>query len=126
LSKQRKLTRGEAIAIAQAARKLPEGMNSDRVHLQLSSPSSAQIRQQNPAERGSTYELGLAFEAGGYLLLYDLIEALGGRIITTIIDSEVTILTRHKSYTGKNQADLLLQIIRDRLQVVKEKENEEN
>lgn len=112
----RKLTRGEAVAVAQAARKLPEGVVSDRVHLQLSPPASAQLRKQNPAERGATYELGTVFEAKGYLMIYDILDRLGVRIISTIVGNPLTIVCRHKTYEGDNQAELLLEILRDRLE----------
>lgn len=113
---RKKLTRSEAVAVAQAARRLPYGVVSDRVHLQLSPPASAQIRKQNPAERGATYELGLAMEAQGYLLLYDVLDRLGVRIVSTIAGSPLTIVCRHKTYEGDNQAELLLEILRDRLE----------
>jgi hypothetical protein len=125
IQRKKKLTRQEAVAIAQTARKLPVGVISDRVHLQIPESLSSFLQSQNSAERGTTYSLGAAFEANGYLMLYALIEALGGRITTTIIDSEVTIVTRHKTYEGKNQAELLLQIIRDRLEAIKENNDEE-
>ena len=118
MSKQRssKLTRAQAIAVAQAARRLPEGVISDRVHLQLSPAASARLRKQGPSERGLTYELGMAFEAKGYLLIYDILDRLGVRIISTIVGSPLTIVCRHKTYEGENQAELLLEILRDRLE----------
>ena len=112
----KKLTRAEAIAVAQAARRLPEGISSDRVRLQLTHPASECLIKQSPAERGATYSLGLEFEAKGYLLIYDILDRLGVRIISTIMGDGITIVCRHKTYEGNNQAELLLEILRDRLE----------
>jgi hypothetical protein len=111
-----KLTRAQAIAVAQSARKIPDGVESNRAWLQLNPAASAEFRSQNPAERGATYTLGAEIERGGYLLIYDILDALGVRIISTIIDPPMVIVCRHKTYEGNNQAEILLEILRDRLQ----------
>lgn len=113
---RKKLTRSESLVIAQEARKLPEGIKSIRVHIQLPITEASVLSCQNSAERGSTYSLGLSVSQDGYLLLYNIIYALGGRIFTTIVGSTITIVTRKKSYEGQNQSDLLLQIIQDLIQ----------
>lgn len=115
MSRPRKLTRAEAIAVAQAARRLPEGVSSDRVRVQLTHPAADHLMKQSPAERGATYSLGLEFESNGYLLIYDILDRLGVRIVSTIMGDVITIVCRHKTYEGKNQAELLLEILRDRL-----------
>ena len=99
--------------IAQKARKLPEGIASVRGHLQLPIAAAITLSAQNSAERGETYSLGLSVSQDGYLLLYNIIYALGGRIVATIVDKQFTIVTRKKNYKGQNQSDLLLQIIQD-------------
>ena len=111
-----KMTRQQAAAIASAARKLPEGVVSDRVQIQSAIATSETLRKQAPAERGATYETGLAFEKDGYLLLYEILDRLGVRIICTITGSPMEIVCRHKSYKGDNQRDLLLEILRDRIE----------
>lgn len=111
-----KLSRSEAIVVAQAARKLPDGVVSDRVHLQLSTKAAARVRKQNSQERGATYEMGANFEADGYLLIYDILDQLGSPVISTIIDTPMMMICRHKTYEGDNQAQLLLEILRDRLE----------
>jgi hypothetical protein len=111
-----KMTRQQAAAIASAARKLPEGVVSDRVHIQSAIATSQAIRKQTPAERGATYETGLAFEKDGYLLICEILDRLGVRIICTIVSSPMEIVCRHKTYKGDNQRDLLLEILRDRIE----------
>lgn len=105
-----------SVETANAARRLPEGVVSDRVHFQLSPASSAKLNKQSPEERGVTYALGAAFEANGYLLIYDILDRLGARIVSTIVGNPLTIVCRHKTYEGDNQAELLLEILRDRLE----------
>jgi hypothetical protein len=116
VAKMTKRSRSESIAIAAAARKLPEGVVSDRLHLQLSPACSVKINKQKSNERGSTYALGAAFEDKGYLLIYDILDRLGVRIVSTIVGSPMVIVCRHKTYEGDNQAELLLEILRDRLE----------
>lgn len=112
----KKLTRAEAIAVAQSARRLPKGVSSDRVRIQLPQPTSEHLLKESPAERGGTYSLGLEFKASGYLLIYRTLDALGVRIISTILGEKITIVCRHKTYEGDNQVELLLEILRDRLE----------
>jgi hypothetical protein len=111
----KKMTRREAIAIAQAARKIPEGLVSDRGQLQFTPDRQLLFRKQSSIERGATYSLGAAIEANGYLLLYEILDRLGVRIISTILGDTITIVCRHKTYEGKNQAELVLEILRDRI-----------
>ena len=113
---RKKMTRAESIAIAQSARKVPEGIVSDRGQLQFTPEQQQLFRSQSPSERGRTYALGAALEAQGYLLLYVALDRLGVRIISTIVGSSLTIVCRHKTYEGNNQAELLLEILRDRLE----------
>lgn len=103
------------------ARKVPIGVVNDRVYLRIPEVTRETLQKQTATERGDTYCLGLEIQADGYLLLYDLIEALGGRIIATIIGPQITIVTRKKSYEGDNQSQLLLEIIRDLLQSLGDK-----
>jgi hypothetical protein len=110
------MTRAESIAIAQSARKLPGGIISDRGQLQFTPEQQQRFHRQSPSERGRIYALGLAMEAQGYLLIYDILDALGVRIISTIIGTPMVIQCRHKTYEGNNQAEILLEILRDRLQ----------
>ena len=110
---RKKLTRSESVAIAQKARKLPEGIASVRVHLQLPIAAAITLSAQNSAERGKICSLGLSASQDGYLLLYRVIDALGGGMVSTIVGSTITIVTRRKNYEGQNQGDLLLQIIQD-------------
>jgi hypothetical protein len=116
--------RKELAENAREAYKVPTGFAVARPSMRLPLELMPEVAKRDSEGNGKVYQVGLAFEANGYLMLYDLIEALGGRIITTIIDSGVTIVTRHKTYEGKNQAELLLQIIRDRLQAIKENGDE--
>lgn len=112
----KKLSRSQSLELAQAARRLPVGTVSDRTYLQLSSEMSLKLRKQSSINRGETYELGAAIEANGYLLLYDILDRLGVRIISTIVGDPLTIVCRHKTYEGSNQAKLLLEILHDRLE----------
>jgi hypothetical protein len=111
-----KKTRSQAAAIASAACKVPEGMVSDRGQLRLTPDISRKFRSKNATHRGRTYALGEAVEADGCLLLYEIIDRLGVRIISTIVGNPLTIVCRHKTYEGENQAELLLEIIRDRIE----------
>lgn len=111
-----KMTRQQAAAIASAARKLPEGVVSDRVQIQSAISASEMLRKQTPAERGATYKTGLAFEKEGYLLIYKILDRLGVRIICIIAGSPMEIVCRHKSYKGDNQRDLLLEILQDSIE----------
>lgn len=108
-----KLTRKQTIALAQAARKLPVGIISERVYIQNNARLSDRILEQKPAERGATYALGAALEESGYLLIYDILDKLGIRIISTIVGKRTTIVLRNKSYEGESQSTLLLQILKD-------------
>ena len=112
-----KMTRAEAIAIAQQARKTPEGLSAKRVHLWVSSEVETVLLAQSPAERGVTYALGREFEQDGHLLLYQLLDALGVRIISTIAGNPLAIVCRDKTYEGENHAALLLEILKDRLTI---------
>lgn len=103
------------LTAAWEARKVPIGIVNDRVYLRIPEAQRQTLQEQTATERGDTYCLGLDVQADGYLILYDIIEALGGRIITTIIGQQITIVTRGKSYEGNDQSQILLQIIRDLL-----------
>jgi hypothetical protein len=110
-----KMTRSQAAKVASAACKVPEGIVSDRGQIRLAPDVSARFRLKNATHRGQTYALGEAIEANGFLLLYKVLDRLGVRIINTIVGSPLTIVCRHKTYKGDNQAELLLEILRDRL-----------
>jgi hypothetical protein len=111
-----KNTRAQAAAIASAACKVPNGFASERGQLRLKSDAVKRFRAQSATDRGVTYTLGEAFEADGYLLIYDILDRLGVRIVRPISGNPFTIVCRHKTYQGSNQAELLLEILRDRLE----------
>ena len=111
-----KMTRSQAAAIASDACKVPDGFSSERGQLRLKSDAAKRFRTQSATDRGATYALGEAFEADGYLLIYTILDRLGVRVISTIVGSPLTIVCRHKTYEGSNQAELLLEILRDRLE----------
>ena len=111
-----KNTRAQAAAIASAACKIPNGFESERGQLRLKSDAVKRFRAQSATDRGVTYTLGEAFEADGYLLIYDILDRLGVRIVRPISGNPPTIVCRHKTYEGSNQAELLLEILRDRLE----------
>jgi hypothetical protein len=113
---RKKLTRAQAIDIAQQARKIPEGEVSRQYQARLPAETAAKFKTLDPIERGHIIELGAAFEAKGYLLIYDILDRLGVRIISTIVGSPLAIVCRHKTYEGNDQAALLLEILRDRLE----------
>lgn len=113
---RKKLTRAQAIEAAQQARKVPEGEVSRQYQARLPVETAAKFKALDPIERGRVIELGAAFEAKGCLLLYDTLDRLGVRIISTIVGNPLTIVCRHKTYEGDNQAELLLEILRDRLE----------
>ena len=114
--KSSKMTRSQAAKIASTACKVPEGMVSGRGQLRLAPDISKKFRSKNATHRGQTYALGEAVEADGFLLLYEILDRLGVRIISTIVGNPLTIVCRHKTYEGENQAELLLEMIRDRLE----------
>ena len=114
--KSSKMTRSQSAKIASAACKVPEGMVSDRAQLRLAPDISKKFRSKNATHRGQTYALGEAVEADGFLLLYEILDRLGVRIISTIVGNPLTIVCRHKTYEGENQVKLLLEMIRDRLE----------
>ena len=91
-------------------------MVSSRGQLRLDSEASRHFQSQSSTERGKTYALGQQIEADGYLLLYKILDRLGVRIISTIGGNPLTIVCRHKTYKGENQSELLLEILRDRLE----------
>lgn len=111
-----KMTRLQAVEIASTACKVPQGMVSSRGQLRLDSEASRHFQSQSSTERGKTYALGQQIEADGYLLLYKILDRLGVRIISTIGGNPLTIVCRHKTYKGENQSELLLEILRDRLE----------
>lgn len=110
-----KMTRLQAVEIASTACKVPQGMVSSRGQLRLNPEASRHFQAQSSTERGKTYALGQQMESDGYLLLYEILDRLGVRIISTIVGNSLTIVCRHKTYEGTDQSDLLLEIIRDRL-----------
>ena len=112
----KKLTRAQSIEIAQQARKVPQGEVSRQYQARLPTEIADKFKALDPIERGQVIELGSAFEAKGYLLIYDILDRLGVRIISTIVGNPLTIVCRHKTYEGSNQAELLLEILRDRLE----------
>ncbi|MBW4514504.1 MAG: hypothetical protein KME11_04705 [Timaviella obliquedivisa GSE-PSE-MK23-08B] len=110
----KKLSKVEAIAVARAARQVPKGVTAEQYRMRLTDRVAALCQAQNPIERGVTYALGEAIEANGYLLLYKILDALGCRIISTMIHADgITIMCRHKTYEGQSQSSLLLEIIQD-------------
>ena len=111
-----KMTRLQAAKTAAAACKVPQGLVSSRGQLRLNPEVSKHFQSQSSTERGKTYALGQQIEADGYLLLYEILDRLGVRIISTIVGGSLTIVCRHKTYEGVNQADLLLEILRDRIE----------
>lgn len=113
---RKKLTRAQAIEIAQQARKVPEGEISRQYQARLPAAAAAKFKSLDPIERGQVIELGATFEAKGYLLIYDILDRLGSPVISTIIDKPMVMICRHKTYEGDNQAELLLEILRDRLE----------
>jgi hypothetical protein len=113
---RKKLTRAEAVAVAQQARKIPEGEVSKQYQARLPTETAVKFKALDPIKRGHVIELGAVFEAKGYLLIYDILDRLGVRIISTIVGSPLKIVCRHKTYEGDNQAELLLEILRDRLE----------
>ena len=117
MSKQpKKMTRAEAITVAQEARKVPTGYGVARPSIRLPLEVMPEITKRNSEENGIVYQLGLALEADGYLLIYDILDRLGVRIVRPIVGNPLTIVCRHKTYEGSNQAELLLEILRDRLE----------
>jgi hypothetical protein len=114
--KASKMTRAQAIEIAQQARKVPQGEVSRQYQARLPTETADKFKALDTIERGQVIELGAAFEAKGYLLIYDTLDRLGVRIISTIVGDPLTIVCRHKTYEGNNQAELLLEILRDRLE----------
>lgn len=112
----KKLTRAQAIKIAQQARKVPQGEVSRQYQARLPAECANKFKALDPIDRGHVIELGDAFKADGYLLIYTILDRLGVRVISTIVGNPLTILCRHKTYSGENQADLLLEILRDRLE----------
>ena len=115
MSKSPKKTRSQAAAIATAACKVPDGFESERGQLRLKSDSAKRFRGQSTTHRGQIYALGEAIEADGFLLLYEILDRLGVQIISPILGDTITIVCHHKTYEGKNQAELLLEILRDRI-----------
>ena len=111
-----KMTRLQAVEIASTACKVPQGMVSSRGQLRLAPKASKHFQSQSSTERGKTYALGQQIESDGYLFLYEILDRLGVRIISTIVGDSLTIVCRHKTYEGENQAELLLDIIRDRIE----------
>ena len=111
-----KMTRLQAAKTAAAACKVPQGLVSSRGQLRLPSEASKHFQSQSSTERGSTYALGQQMEADGYLFFYEILDRLGVRIISTIVGDSFTIVCRHKTYEGLDQSDLLLEIIRDRIE----------
>lgn len=112
----KKLTRAQSIEIAQQARKVPQGEVSRQYQARLPAEIADKFKALDPIERGQVIQMGSAFEAKGYLLIYDILDRLGVRIISTIAGNPLTIVCRHKTYEGSNQAELLLEILRDRLE----------
>ena len=114
--KSPKKTRSQAAAIASAACKVPDGFASERGQLRLKSDTAKRFRTQSATDRGATYALGEAFEADGHLLIYEILDRLGVHVISTIVGNPLTIVCRHKTYSGENQAELLLEVLRDRIE----------
>ncbi len=105
-----------AIEIAQEANKVPSGYGVARPSMRLPLEVMPEVVGRDSRKNGEIYQIGLAFEAQGYLLIYDILDRLGVRIISHIPGETIVIKCRHKTYEGKNQADLLLEILRDRIE----------
>jgi hypothetical protein len=106
--------RKQLAADARKAYAIAPGITSDRYIMRLPEMLAAACQEQSPKERGATYQLGTVIEKDGYLFLYKVIDALGCRVISTLIHSDgITIMCRHKTYEGQSQPDLLLEIIQD-------------
>jgi hypothetical protein len=114
--KASKMTRAQSIEIAQQARKVPQGEVSRQYQARLPTETADKFKALDPIERGRVIELGAAFEAKGYLLIYDILDQLGSPVISTIVDAPMEMICRHKTYKGDNQSELLLEILRDRLE----------
>lgn len=112
----KKLTRAQAVAVAQQARKVPQGEISRQYQARLPAETAGKFKNLDPIERGRIIELGAAFESKSYLLIYDILDRLGCPVISTIIDTPMVMICRHKTYEGSNQAEMLLEILRDRLE----------
>lgn len=108
-----KLTKPQAAAVARAAAAVPEGVTAAQYQVQLPSKLAKTFKRSTSKERGQLVQIGSRIDRDGYLILYRIIDALGGNIISTIVSDDITIVTRGKSYQGNNQFELLIEIIED-------------
>ena len=108
-----KLTKPQAAAVARAAVAVPEGVTATQYQVQLPNELAKTFKRSTSKERGQLVQIGSRIYRDGYLVLYQIIDALGGHIISTIVGEDITIVTRSKSYQGGNQFELLIKIIED-------------
>jgi hypothetical protein len=108
-----KLTKVQAAAIARAAAAVPDGIAAAQYQVQLPIKLAKSFKRSTSKERGQLVQIGSRIDQDGYLVLYRIIDALDGNIISTIVGDDITIVTRAKSYQGQNQFELLIEIIED-------------
>jgi hypothetical protein len=121
------MTRAEIIAKAANARKLPEGISATQIHMWLPDDLVPVCRKLKPPQRGALWEIGYSLQQDGYLLLYRIIDALGGKIINTNIGRDtIKVTTASREYIGTSQFDLLIEIIGDLTETKPDQHNREN
>jgi hypothetical protein len=108
-----KLTKVQAAAIARTAAAVPDGIAAAQYQVQLPIELAKSFKRSTSKERGQLAQIGSRIDQDGYLVLYRIIDALDGNIISTIVGDDITIVTRAKSYQGQNQFELLIEIIED-------------
>lgn len=104
----KKKTRSEAISIAQAARRLPHGFASPRLHLQLPAALATASAAASAKERGAVYSIGALMAADNGEVLRRILDRIGAPVTETFVSpGEVRITCGGDIFRGEYLPRLL-------------------